>query len=422
MTTRRKKHGNEAEAYRVFFEALKTDEIPAVVEAAWQFFGMPVLLTDENYRLICQYPQEKTGEIIWDTLFEKKVLPRETIIGYQEEYLKNKNLIYGPFYADKGLVGSCPRIFSEIFEGEKIYGHAAVFMFDEKMYPEDLKAMQVFTDALRILMIPHRRRMKASLSASLTDLLEPQTNSEVRMIASHSLESGLRGAFSLMVTPVGTDASQRAFATMVISEISDIYRATVSVVYGGCIVTLFGLMSGRGYSEKEKAFFERVSKYIAPASVSSGISQPYTNLLETAGRFQQAYTTARLTRKQFEFFDSLVPNQIFEFVSMNMNAGMFIDPLLPKLAEYDRKNKTEYFRTLMVYSLSLHDKDYSASALGIHRNTLLYRLNRIEELFHFAYEDPGKRLNIMNSFQLWNADKGELYMPGRRTEGTERKN
>jgi len=416
MTIRKVSRGSEAEAYRVFFEALKTDETAAVVKAAWQFFGMPVLLTDENYRLVCQYPQEKIGEAVWDTLYEKKVLPRETIIGYQEEYLKNKNLIYGPFYADKGLVGSCPRIFSEIFEGEKIYGHAAVFMFDEKMYPEDLKAMQVFTDALRMLMIPHSRRMKASLSAYLTDLLDPRTNSEARMMAAHSLESGLHGAFSLMVTPVGTDASQRAFATMVISEITDIYKATVSVVYEGCIATLFGRMSGHDYSEKEKAFFERVSKYIAPASVSSGISQPFTNLLETAGRFQQAYTTARLTKKRFAFFDSLVPNQIFEFVSMNTNAGMFIDPLLPELESYDRANRTEYFRTLMVYSLSLHDKDYSAAVLGIHRNTLLYRLNRIEDLFHFAYEDPGKRLSILNSFQLWNADNGALYMPGREAD------
>lgn len=62
MTTsfQRRNFGTLEEAYRVFFEALKQDSIEALIRTAWEFFGLPVLMTDENYKLVCQYPK-KTG-------------------------------------------------------------------------------------------------------------------------------------------------------------------------------------------------------------------------------------------------------------------------------------------------------------------------------------------------------------------------
>lgn len=47
----------------------------------------------------------------------------------------------------------------------------------------------------------------------------------------------------------------------------------------------------------------------------------------------------------------------------------------------------EYFKTLETYSMNIHNKERSAKELCIHRNTLLYRLNRICEIFHLDYEE-----------------------------------
>ena len=392
---------NTSDAYRTFFEALQSDNIDALVEAAWSLFNMPVLITDENYKLLCQYPRQRIGETIWDTLLEKKVLPLEIIEDYQKEYLENKNLYYRPFYADSGLVTGCPRIFGEVYEGEQIYGHVAVFMFDELVYPNDIEVVQIFIDALRMLMIPRKNRDRASLSSYLSDLLEPETAPQMRALAARSLSASLPGTFSLMATPVGSSASQRAFATMVISQIPTIYRSTVSAVYNGCIVTLFGLMSGGHYTDKEKAFFSRVANYLSPADSPSGISPPFTDLSQMHGRFKQAYTAAMLADNTFEFFDRLQPDPMFELICQNVDADLFIHPLLNKLRDYDNENNTDYFNTLMVYSLSLHNKEVSASKLCIHRNTLLYRLNRIQEIFGFSFDYPSNALIILNSFQLW---------------------
>lgn len=163
------------QAYQIFFEALKLDDIDAMVSAAWNYFNLPVLLTDENYKLIAQYPHRTIGEPIWDTLFTRKVLPRKVIERYQAEYLQGIERHYSPFYADSGLVAHCPRIFAEVYDGDQIFGHVAVFLFSEPLQDNDLPAMAVFVDALKMLMVPRKNRTHLSLSTYLKDLLEPDT-------------------------------------------------------------------------------------------------------------------------------------------------------------------------------------------------------------------------------------------------------
>ena len=76
MTVRfqRQNEGTVPEAYRIFFEVLKEDNIDAMVKAAWEFFGLPILLTDENYKSICQYPPKKAGTTNLGCTFGKHCL------------------------------------------------------------------------------------------------------------------------------------------------------------------------------------------------------------------------------------------------------------------------------------------------------------------------------------------------------------
>ena len=388
-------------AYRLFFQALRRDDIDAVVAAAHDYFGLPVLLTDENYRLLCQFPKKKLGQEIWDTLYENKVLPQETIQAYQEMYLNTDGRFYEPFYSGEGLAADCPRIFGEVHSQEKIYGHIAIFMFENRLERDDLAAAQVFIDALGMLMLPRRSREGDTLASYLRDLLMEDTAPQVRALASRCVQEDISGPYTLMVTPIGDTASQRAFASMAISNMPERYRETVSTIYRDCIVTLFGLMQGgASHTSKEAAFFGRVAEYLSPAQAPSGISRPFARLDELRGAFQQAYATAQVSRRTFDFFDTLFPAQIFRAAANHVDPEVFVHPALAEIRSYDQQNGTEYYRTLQVYSLTFHDREATAQELCVHRNTLAYRLGRINELFGLPFEDTRTALALLNSFQL----------------------
>jgi sugar diacid utilization regulator len=69
----------------------------------------------------------------------------------------------------------------------------------------------------------------------------------------------------------------------------------------------------------------------------------------------------------------------------------FCDRTISPLADYDRANRTTLRETLKIYLRSLN-KIRASQELFIHRQTLVYRLHKIEEITGRALENPDDRL------------------------------
>jgi purine catabolism regulator len=67
---------------------------------------------------------------------------------------------------------------------------------------------------------------------------------------------------------------------------------------------------------------------------------------------------------------------------------------IQSLAEHDRKTNGDLVRTLDAYLEHGGALAEAASALTVHRNTLLYRIGRIEEITGMDLKDPTQRLNL----------------------------
>ena len=144
---------------------------------------------------------------------------------------------------------------------------------------------------------------------------------------------------------------------------------------------------------------------IRPAGKGCGISSKFNDLYDIQSYFHQAYMTALYSNENLSFYDSVAPAPVFQFAAHCGVTEAFLHPVLNKIYIYDQENKTDYFETLRAYSLLMHNKELTASKLCIHRNTLLYRLNRMQAMFDLPYEDPQTALFLLNSFQLWDIIK-----------------
>jgi purine catabolism regulator len=71
------------------------------------------------------------------------------------------------------------------------------------------------------------------------------------------------------------------------------------------------------------------------------------------------------------------------------------------LATYDTKHKTELVKTLETYLDSGGSLVEAAAILYIHRNTLLHRLDRIEQLCAVHLRDPLERLNLHTAIKSY---------------------
>lgn len=81
-------------------------------------------------------------------------------------------------------------------------------------------------------------------------------------------------------------------------------------------------------------------------------------------------------------------------------AEMLADETLGILRRHDEQSGTEYYKTLREYLLQERNIPQTAEALIIHRTTLTYRLQKIQQLLKLDLEDSNKRLYLLLSFYL----------------------
>jgi DNA-binding PucR family transcriptional regulator len=78
----------------------------------------------------------------------------------------------------------------------------------------------------------------------------------------------------------------------------------------------------------------------------------------------------------------------------------FCETQLGPLRTYDRVHGADLVRTLDAYFTSGGSPSATARALGTHRNTVLYRLRRIEDLSNARLHDPLVSLQLQLALRI----------------------
>ena len=90
---------------------------------------------------------------------------------------------------------------------------------------------------------------------------------------------------------------------------------------------------------------------------------------------------------------------LYKFMFNSGNQGEILEYCTEKLRpleEYDHANGTELVETCWAYYLNGFSIADTADDLFIHRNTLQYRLKKIEELVSFPLSDYVELLDLIN--------------------------
>lgn len=87
------------------------------------------------------------------------------------------------------------------------------------------------------------------------------------------------------------------------------------------------------------------------------------------------------------------PEKLLEDLSSSPDLSPFRE-LVVSLADYDRKRGSDLVKTLSVYFDTGANASETADRLFLHRNSLLYRLERIQSLTGLDLKEPGARLAL----------------------------
>lgn len=158
--------------------------------------------------------------------------------------------------------------------------------------------------------------------------------------------------------------------------------------------------SAADYQEK-MAEFSRSGPYLI------GQSSVFHDFFRLPGAYKQAemaleYAHAVQDTTNLYIYDEIaVPYAIMKIRSQISEDAYCCEELF-RLIENDEKKGTEYYRTLQIYLEHERDLSRVSSLLHIHRSTLTYRINKIEEMLHMPLNDPATRFYLLCCFHLLN--------------------
>ncbi len=136
-----------------------------------------------------------------------------------------------------------------------------------------------------------------------------------------------------------------------------------------------------------QAIYDEMERKLPANQYKIGIGRTYDTIMSAEKSFREACQAIRILEKfqlnkpitQYEDFE------VYHFLEDNISVEereKFFRCILGELHNYDQKNQTEFLVTLASYIAHNYNATEAAKSLFIHRNTFLYRIEKIKAILN----------------------------------------
>lgn len=126
------------------------------------------------------------------------------------------------------------------------------------------------------------------------------------------------------------------------------------------------------------------------------VSYPFPGIQNAAGQYAQAKTC--LKHGKTSYYDCALQD-LADLSSSSECRRLAIHPAIRRILQYDREKKTSFYHMLCTYLRCERNRVLTSEKLFLHKNTLVYRIEKTEKLFCLDLDDPYEREYLLLSFR-----------------------
>lgn len=162
-------------------------------------------------------------------------------------------------------------------------------------------------------------------------------------------------------------------------------------------------------TEKEweflKSDLEKMEVFVKKHSLQCGMSRCIDNISNLKEFYLQALNALKLGKYMHEdqvlyLYEDYALFYIMDICSKSDKYTKLCHPSLFIILEYDRLNNTRYTKSLYSYVINLKNISDTANSIFTHRNTIIYRIKKIEEIANIDLNDNNIIFQLFMSFKL----------------------
>lgn len=399
------KISNTKEASLRLYEKLVSGAgLEALASLAQQLLGNPLLAADKSCRVLFNsgFSAEEENPV-WRTAHEAGYYPPEYL-----EALANDPLYQAAFTAQEPVLlqdrfSGCRCLLFRLACGGAVSGFAQLVELRRPITPADRELFAVFCRAAGTAISSSRAAENEDRRSSgyvLAELLNGNLHGDRlrQMLSAAHIEP--KKPRCLFV--IEKEDGERMYTEYVTASAEAIVRHGKGTVYGNRLLFLVDLEGQLLLAPRER---QRFKEFLAENGLICGSSGRFENMNQLPAAYRQAVTASRLGRQMenrgpMYYLWEYTTYQMCDLLYDRCELMEFCNPLIMDIKRYDRENGTGFLRTLEEYVRSGGSPVRAAASLGIHRNTVDYRISRMKELFDLDVTDQNLIYSFRQSFQI----------------------
>lgn len=396
------------QSYALYNELLTGKDLSHIIGLAEKELNNPVILIDENFKVIHYSKGITVTDDIWANNIRNGFCSYEFVLEVNKLNSVRKSPATTEPFSVVCHANEITKWISKLYWENELMGYVVVPECQSRMEREQVQLFSVFSKILvhHLSMTKHENANQLIYSEKLfTDLIENQIHSESELSARLKLSGlSLTQSYHLIVIKDNSVETKRKKTEPVDKQLSRLYTEGHQIIYKNCLLLLLSREEWDDNSHsKKQSFIEILKKKNLRAIYSDSI----TDLLHLSAHYHclvKGFSLAAILDRQ----EILLPYNDMKFYQMLHDIVdkdkllNYCHPEILKLLNYDIGNNTAYYETLQAFLLNRQNLNDTANQLFIHRNTIKYRLRKINEIVEIDLTKGETVFQLAYSFKILN--------------------
>ena len=388
---------------------VQKSSLGAIAYNICEIIGNPIAVFDASYKLLAIESMGRPVENkVWKIAKSQGSFPPDLVREFRST-IGNRDISKAPFLCTThAWVDMHCLVMQLVSKSGNLLGSIAVYEAFKQFTPEDVSI--VINTAELLSEVLSNSAFEPCQKASIADLFEdlvdgkPLESEEVRRRA-RACSWGKYTLYQVGYIQLDDDQTKQRQCAYFCGGISEISEQVVAIIRQKNIVVLIG---GNDQYQMQN-LVEDIIPMLGKNGLTMGLCGCFMALEETKHMYKQAREALYLGKKiigtqpiyqvKDVSFYTLIQN-----LSSRHVRKLYETTFYCVMKNYDLKQQTNYCETLVLYFSNMLRSSQTAEKLHIHKNSLLYRLNRISCLFGLNFD------NFHDVFNFWLGYKLSIYL------------
>ncbi|MBU5269408.1 MAG: helix-turn-helix domain-containing protein [Clostridium cochlearium] len=387
---------------------LKENSLNKIIEISSKLLDNPLILIDNSFKIIAYSNSYDITDIYWKENIKNGYCSYDFIVAVNKIInLKKASKNHDTFEV---ICGENPviKLVCKVTIDEKVTGYLLALSSNKPFSDNDNDTLKLISKIIGMEIKKNNLYNNIDNIAYenlLLDLLEDKIlNSKILSDRLKNIKHNLGKyfyVFSFDISNYNLNGKKNNYLS---KNITNLFQGKNSIYYKNNIIMLYDFNDINLDINKAKYTWE---KFLIKNNIKLAISKSFINLLEFKKYYIQSLKALELGKilkpnYHIVFYEELQFYDLISFINKEINLKEYCHKSLKSLNQYDEINNTNYYHTLFLYLKNNQNSTLTAKDLFIHRNTMLYRINKIKELTNIDFSNTEETFQVLLSYKIMN--------------------